>query len=279
MKKLLTSFALLAIAINPFVSSQAGTPAEDTEAFRAYFQKTLGSKVDLNDLINGTYALNEDARSQWEDIEEFPPYEIDIEKGSDIYAKTFKNGKSFASCFGDDVSSIRGKYPYHDEEKDTVVTLEGDINKCLTDNGEKPFKWKRGKIAEVSAYIAYEGRGGKIDVQPKTEKAIAWYNKGKNFFYAKRGQLNFSCADCHVYNANRQVRVESLSPALGHPSHFPVYRSKWGGLGTLHRRYGGCNKNIRAKPFKAQSDQYKALEYFQAVMSNGMELNGPGARK
>jgi len=279
MKKLLRSIALLAIAFNPFVAVHAGTPAEDTEAFRAYFQKTLGAKVDLNELINGTYALNEDARSQWEDIEEFPPYEIDIDKGSDIYAKAFKNGKSFASCFGDDVSSIRAKYPYHDEEKDTVVTLEGDINKCLTDNGEKPFKWKKGKIAEVSAYIAYEGRGGKIDVQPKTEKALAWYNKGKKFFYAKRGQLNFSCADCHVYNANRKVRVESLSPALGHPSHFPVYRSKWGGLGTLHRRYGGCNKNIRAKPFKAQSDQYKALEYFQAVMSNGMELNGPGARK
>jgi len=279
MKKLLTSIAFMAIAINPFISAHAGTPTEDTKAFRAYFQKTLGAKVNLSEFINGTYALNEDARSQWEEIEEFPPYEIDIEKGADIYAKEFKNGKSFASCFGDDLSSIRAKYPYHDEDKDTIVTLEGDINKCLTDNGEKPFKWKKGKVAEVSAYIAYEGRGGKIDVQPKTEKALAWYNKGKQFFYAKRGQLNFSCADCHVYNVNRRVRVEPLSPALGHPSHFPVYRSKWGGLGTLHRRYGGCNKNIRAKPFKAQSDEYRALEYFQAVMSNGMELNGPGARK
>ena len=279
MKNLLTLFAFFAMTVSPLVTAQAGTPAEDTAALRAYFQKTLGAKVDLNTLKDGTYALNEDARSQWEEIEEFPPYEIDLDKGAEIWDKPFKNGKTFASCFDGELSGIRAKYPYHDEEKDTVVTLEGDINKCLTDNGEKPFKWKKGNIAAVSAHIAYAGRGGKIDVQPKTEKALAWYNKGKNFFYTKRGQLNFSCADCHVYNANKRVRVESLSPALGHPSHFPVFRSKWGELGTLHRRYGGCNKNIRAKPFKAQSDEYKALEYFQAVMSNGLELNGPGARK
>ena len=279
MKKLFTSFAFLTFALGAFSSVNAGTPTEDTKALRAYFQKTLGAKVDLNDLINGTYALNENARSQWEEIEEFPPYEIEIDKGAEIWETNFKNGKSFATCFGDDLSGTRAKYPYHDEDKDTIVTLEGDINKCLTDNGEKPFKWKKGNIAAVSAYIAYQGRGGKINVQPTTEKAVAWYNKGKNFFYSKRGQLNMSCADCHVYNANRMVRAEPLSPALGHPSHFPVFRSKWGELGTLHRRYGGCNENIRAKGFKAQGDEYKSLEYFQAVMSNGMELNGPGARK
>jgi len=279
MKKLFKSIALIAIMLSPSFVVYASSPAEDTAALRAFFQKKFGDKLNLEDLKDGTYALNEDARSQWEDIEEFPPYEIDIDKGEGIWNKKFKNGKSMADCFSGEVSSIRGRYPYHDEESDQVVTLEGDINKCLKDNGEKPLKWKKGKLAAVSAYIAYQGRGGKIDVQPKTEKALAWYNKGKNFFYAKRGQLNFSCADCHVYNANNRVRVEPLSAALGHVTHFPVYRSKWGGLGTLHRRYGGCNKNIRAKPFKAQSPQYRALEYFQAVMSNGMELNGPGARK
>ncbi len=277
MKKLITSVALLVIAL-PFVTAQASTPAEDTEAFRSYFKKAVPD-VKFEDFQNGVYALDADSRSQWEEIEEFPPYEIALDNGAQLWEKPFKNGKSFASCFGDDISGTRAKYPYHDEAKDTIVTLEGDINKCLTDNGEKPFKWKKGNIAAVSAYVAYQGRGGKIDVHPKTEKAKAWYDKGKKFFYAKRGQLNLACADCHVYNFNRKVRSELLSPALGHPSHFPVFRTKWGEMGTLHRRYGGCNKNIRAKPFKAQSDEYKALEYFQAVMSNGIELNGPGARK
>jgi len=276
MKKLITSVALVALALTPVVTAQA-SPADDTKAFRAYFKKNL-SNANLEDFKNGVYTLDADARSQWEEIEEFPPYEIALDKGADLWDKKFANGKSFASCFGD-VSKVRAKYPYHDEKQDTIITLEGDINKCLTDNGEKPFKWKKGKIAAVSAHIAYAGRGGKINVQPKTQKALAWYNKGKNFFYAKRGQLNMACADCHVYNFNKKIRGDLLSPALGHPTHFPVFRSKWGNLGTLHRRYGGCNKQVRAKPFKAQGKEYKALEYFQAVMSNGMELNGPGARK
>ncbi len=276
MKKLITTVALFALVLTPFVTVQA-TPSEDKAALRDYFKKTLAGK-NLDDFINGVYALDDDARSQWEEIEEFPPYEIDLDTGSELWDKKFKNGKSFESCFGD-ISKVRAKYPYHDEAKDTIITLEGEINKCLTDNGEKPFKWKKGKIAAVSAHIAYAGRGGKISVVPKTEKAIAWYNKGKQFFFAKRGQLNLSCADCHVYNANRRARGDLLSPMLGHSSHFPVFRSKWGNLGTLHRRYGGCNKNVRAKPFKAQSDEYKALEYYQAAMADGMELNGPGARK
>jgi sulfur-oxidizing protein SoxA len=128
--------------------------------------------------------------------------------------------------------------------------------------------------------MAYTSRGNKTNVVvPGDEGAMAAYTRGKNHFYAKRGQLNMSCADCHQWNAGNRIRADLLSPALGHTTHFPVYRSKWGGLGTMHRRYGGCNKQVRAKPFKPQSDEYQALEYFHTYMSNGLVMNGPGARK
>jgi len=277
MKKLVTSVTLLALSLSPFIMVQA-SPENDIKELRAYYKKNMPS-ADFDDYKNGIYTFNKGAREQWEEIEEFPPYEIDLDNGEELWGKSFKNGKSFTDCFGSDLSKIRPKYPYHDEGKDTIVTLEGEINKCLKDNGEKPFKWKKGKLAAVSAYIAKAADGTRIDTMPKSEKAIAWYNKGKKFFYAKRGQLNLSCADCHVYSASKWIRGDNLGPAIGHTTHFPVFRSKWGALGTLHRRYGGCNKNIRAQPFKAQSDEYKALEYFEAVMSNGLEINGPGSRK
>ncbi len=277
MKKLITSVALLAVTLSPILTAQA-TPAQDRAAFRNYFKKNTSSK-NLDDYINGNYTYSKNAREQWQEIEEFPPYEIDVDAGEELWNKPFKNGKTYASCLGSDVSKLRQKYPYVDNAKNTVVTLEGSINKCRTDNGEKPFKWKKGKLAQVSAYVAYQGRGNPITTEPKTAKELAWYNKGKNFFYAKRGQLNLSCADCHVYSASKHIRGNVLGPALGQPSHFPVFRSKWGSLGTLHRRFGGCNKNVRAKPFKAQSDEYKALEYFEYVMSNGLKLNGPANRE
>jgi sulfur-oxidizing protein SoxA len=74
------------------------------------------------------------------------------------------------------------------------------------------------------------------------------------------------------------VRADLLSPALGQTSHFPVYRKKWGGLGTLHRRYGGCNKQVRAKPLKAQSAEYRALELYETYMATDLPLTAPGNR-
>lgn len=161
-----------------------------------------------------------------------------------------------------------------------MVTLELAINDCRKANGEIPLKWKKGPIAKISAYMAYTSRGNVFDIQiPDDPRALAAYERGKKHFYQKRGQLNMACADCHKFYSGNMVRADLLSPALGHLTHFPVYRSKRRGLGATHRRYGGCNKQVRAKPFKAQSAEYRALEYFHTYMSNGLAVNGPGARK
>lgn len=283
MKKIITTvFSAIAFTMVSIGSVQAVDPKADLESFQNYFKKKF-TDTEFADYKNGVYSIDKASREQWEEIEEFPPYEIMVDKGEELWDTKFANGKSYADCFNDDLENIRVKYPYVDEEKDKVMTLEAAINDCRTANGEKPFKWKKGKIAYLSSYIAYQGRGKIIDVKLDTEKAKKWYEKGKQFFYAKRGQLNMACADCHVYSSGQFARSEKLSPAIGHTTGFPVLRAKWTkkdeGIGTLHRRYGGCNKNIRAKPFKAQSDEYRALELFETYMSNGLELNGPSARK
>jgi len=219
-KTVIMTVAALAIGVSAIAGSVATAgPAEDISAFQTYFKKRFAD-TEFSDFKNGVYSIHPESREQWESIEDFPPYEIAIDNGSDMW--------------------------------------------------EEPF----------AAYIAFEGRDAPVAVKlPESDKAMAWYEKGKTFFYAKRGQLNLACSDCHVNYSGRMARADTLGPALGHTTHFPVYRSKWGNMGTLHRRYAGCNTNVRAKPFKAQSDEYKALEYFQTLMSNGLEFNGPGARK
>jgi sulfur-oxidizing protein SoxA len=268
----------LALAWTAPVVVQAG-PEQDLQDIRSYFNKRFPD-TPFNDFVNGVYSIDQASREQWEAIEEFPPYELNIEKGKELFNTPFKNGKTYASCFRNDGIGIRQDYPYYDSASGKVVTLESAINDCRTQNGEEPLGWQKGAIADISAYMAYTSRGNKINVAiPSDEGAQAAYQRGKQHFYAKRGQLNLSCADCHQYNAGNRVRADLLSPALGHTSHFPVYRSKWGGLGTLHRRYGGCNKQVRFKAFKPQSDEYRSLELFHSYISNGLELNGPGARK
>lgn len=269
---------ILMVALCVPLSAQA-TPEEDLKSFREYFKKRFPD-TPFDDFINGVYAIDASSREQWESIEEFPPYEINFENGEELFNAPFNNGKNYASCFPNKGVGIKDRYPYFDPKSNTVKTLEQAINECREKNGEKPLSYGKGDIADISAYMAYTTRGKEINVKiPDDPRAKEWYERGKHHFYAKRGQLNLACADCHVYYSGNKLRADLLSPALGQVSHFPVYRSKWGGLGTLHRRYSGCNKQVRAKPFDPQSDEYRALEYFHTYMSNGLEFNGPGARK
>jgi len=277
MKKIITAAALAALVALPV--TVFSTPERDLSEFRSYYKNRFPD-TPFADFQNGVYSIDPASREQWEDIEEFAPYELNISKGEELFNKPFANGKTYASCFENGGIGIRQNYPYFDTESGEVKTLELEINECRKANGEKPLKWKKGPIADISAYMAYTSRGNVFNIViPDDPRAQAAYERGKKHFYTKRGQMNMACADCHYFYAGNMIRADLLSPALGHLTHFPVYRSKWGGIGTTHRRYGGCNKQVRAKPFKAQSAEYRALEYFHTYMSNGLEVNGPGARK
>ncbi|MDH3538096.1 MAG: sulfur oxidation c-type cytochrome SoxA [Gammaproteobacteria bacterium] len=276
MKKLIALGIACLIAV-PLIGM--ATPQQDLSEFRAYYKQRFPG-TPFEDYINGVYSIDPASREQWQEIEEFPPYELNISAGEELFNKPFANGKTYASCFENGGMGIRQNYPYFDTELGEVITLELAINRCREANGEKPLKWKRGPIADISAYMAYTSRGKIFDIKiPDDPRALAAYERGKKHFYQKRGQLNMACADCHKFYAGNMVRADLLSPALGQLTHFPVYRSKWGGMGTTHRRYGGCNEQVRAKAYPAQSEEYRALEYFHTYMSNGLAVNGPGARK
>lgn len=273
-KLLLASFAA-AIA----VSAQAATPEKDNEVFQDFF-KARFPEVPAEEYANGAYAIDPIGRENWEAIEEFPPYELFVDDGKAMWETAFANGKGYKDCFPDG-PGVAHKYPHWDKEQGMVMTLPLALNQCREKHGEKPLKYKKGDINKILSYMAYESRGNKTNVViPEDDpRALEAYEKGKHFYFTRRGQLNFSCATCHMQNAGMKIRSEVLSPALGQTTHFPVYRSKWGTVGTLHRRFTGCNKQVRAKPFEAQGEEYRNLEYFVTHMSNGLELNGPGARK
>ena len=279
MKSIFQKLALLALSGGIAFAAQATTPEEDLAAFQNFFKNRFPG-VPMEEYSNGVYAIDPIGRENWEAIEEFPPYEPFIDEGRSMWETPFANGKTYQDCFPDG-PAIEGKYPYWDKQQSKVITLPLALNQCREANGEKPLKYKKGPINNILSYIAYESRGQitNVVVPGDDPKALAAYEAGKKFYYTRRGQLSFSCATCHLQNAGMKIRSDILSPALGHTTHFPVYRSKWGTVGTLHRRFTGCNKQVRAKPFEAQGDEYRNLEYFLTYMSNGLPLNGPGSRK
>jgi len=259
--------------------SLLASPEDDLKVFQSFFHKRFPDVVNT-EFGNGTYAIDPVGRANWEAIEEFPPYEPMIDEGRQMWKKPFANGKTYKDCLPSG-PALGKDYPQWDKKGGRVVTLALALNECREANGEKALPYKKGKLASLLAFIAFESRGQVTDVKIPSEdpRALEAYAKGKQFYFARRGQLNFSCATCHLQNVGMRIRSEILSPALGQTTHWPVYRSKWGELGTLHRRFGGCNENVRAKAFEAQGEEYRDLEYFLTYMNNGQPLNGPAARK
>ncbi|MCD4759192.1 MAG: sulfur oxidation c-type cytochrome SoxA [Arcobacteraceae bacterium] len=227
----------------------------------------------------GNYAFNRAGIATYEEIKEMPPYEDAIDAGAALYEKKFANGNSLAICFPD--PTIGGDYPMFDESRKEVVSLTQAVNECITSNGEKKWNEKKGDMAKFQAFIANSTKEAekKVNVKIESAEAAAAYERGKEFYYTQRGYLNLSCATCHVQGAAQRVRNESLSQLLGHTTHFPVYRLKWQGLGTLERRMEGCVKDQGQNPPKPSSKTMKELLYFMAYMSNGMAVDGPDIRK
>ena len=269
---------LVVAGARPAAAADGINPDADFKAFRDYFTK-LFPNVPLNDFVNGPYSMDAELRKQWEAIDDFPPYDFAIDRGKAMFATPFKNGKTYGDCFPEKGIGIRQNYPYFDLKTGEVITLELELNRCREANGEEPYSYVKDEMASLTAYMAFTSRGKPFDIKiPNDPRALAAYQKGEEYFYGRRGQLNFSCASCHVQNPGNHIRTEVLAPALGIVAAMPIYRSEWNGMGTMSRRLVTCNSQVRGVPLKPQDEDYRDVEYFLSYMSNGLPISGPGAR-
>lgn len=278
-KKMLFGLAAMGCAMVAPLAAQA-TPEQDLKEFQDYFKKKFPD-VSFDEFSNGIYALPvaKDRREEWESIMEFPPFELELEQGKTLWETPMKSGKTMASCFKNGGVNIVQGYPYWDEATRQVRTLEMDINACRKRNGEAEFTdLNKGPLATVAAYMKSLSKGQRIKLDLSSAGAQEAFEKGKNFYWGRRGQLNFACAHCHVGNAGKFIRGNILSTGLGHGAGFPTYRADWGYIGTLHHRYAGCNNQVRAKPLKPQSEEYRALELYETYMNTGLPLTAPSHR-
>ena len=274
------------IALVDYMEAKFEDPEKNKYTFFPYstddeLKNNITKGIKHQDFAIGNYAFSKQGKFSYDEIKEMPPYEDLVEAGEEIY----NSNAALKACFPD--VTIGGDYPYFDETKKEVVTLTSAINSCVTAAGEKKWGEKKGKMAHLQSYISYSTMEAekKVNIKIDSAEAAAAYERGKEAYYTQRGYLQLSCATCHVQGAGQRVRNESMSQLLGHTTHFPVFRLKWGkdkvenGLGTLERRMTGCNKDQGENPHKANSKWMKELLYFMAYMSNGMNVDGPDVRK
>lgn len=286
MKKLITSLVAGSLMAGSAILVAAPSVDEvksDIAEFQGYFMEKFPG-VSLEEYQDGVNSLPQYAerRANWEMLMEFPPYEEWYELGQEEWATALPNGTMLEDCMADHPTA--NNYPYVDDEGQ-IHTVEGDINNCITSNGGEKESVTSQKMARLTAVYRSKANGMPMAVDYSSEKMRELYAKGREFYWTRRGQLNLSCADCHVKNAGNSMRGDVLSAGLGHGTGFPVYRTKWGRnngkkpLGTIHRRYKGCNEQVRAASFKPGGEEYTALEVYESIMNTGVPLKVPSQRQ
>ena len=205
------------------------------------------------------------------------PAMIFVDQGIDLFEKVDgTEGKACSSCHEDvaEFAGLRTKLPR--VEDGALVTMENLVNDCRTDRmGAEAWKWSKGNMTAMTALISLQSRGMPMDVNIEDEAAPFW-EKGKELYYTRVGQLDMSCSNCHEDNYGTMIRADHLSQ--GQINGFPTYRLKNAKLNSIHGRFKGCMKNIRATPFAEGGDEFKALELYLASRGQGLAVESPSVR-
>ncbi len=204
-----------------------------------------------------------------------------VERGEALWkAAAGAQGRSCASCHGDAPTSMRGvatRYPAWDPGSRRVIDLEGRIQACRREHQDAPMS-ARGSdpLLALAAYVAYQSRGLplKVDIEGAARPA---FERGRLFYYARHGQMNIACAQCHEQHWGKHLLVETISQ--GHGTAYPAYRLEWQALGSLGRRLRACLFGIRAEMPDEGAPELVELAFFLAWRAEGLPLEAPGVRR
>lgn len=272
MKKRLTIGAALVAAMSvaglgvgfsqdrPSVAPPAGSPL--TEVISGYhFRTPETQELQDDDFLNPGFLWVDNGEELWDTVDGAA-------------------GKSCASCHdgaSESMAGVGARYPVYSEAAGKLVNLEQRINQCRADNMEaEPWKWESSELLGMTSYVRHQSRGVPVEVSIDGP-AEEFFEAGRDFYYQRRGQLDMSCASCHESNYGVQLRADLLSQ--GQSNGFPTYRLKWQGVGSLHRRFRGCNQQVRSDRYGYGSDEYVNLELYLAWRGMGLPVETPAVRQ
>jgi sulfur-oxidizing protein SoxA len=270
--------ATITLALGLLASSAfAKTPYHDGTA---EVIKPTDKRHPLSEIVSG-YDFRKPMIRDVQDDDFANPAMLIADHGAELWNKVDGSaGKAlsavFAGCAEVPLDQVGAVYPRYHQGAGKVISLEQVINLCReTAMGAKPYKWESRDMLGITAYIRMQSRGARVNVAVDGPASDA-FQRGKELYYTRVGQLDMSCAHCHEDNYGNYIRADMLSQ--GNINGFPLYRLKWNGVGSTHRRFRGCMKNIRATPLPYGHDDYVALELYVAWRGNGLKVEAPAYR-
>lgn len=184
-----------------------------------------------------------------------------------------------ASCHRelDSMTDVATRYPRFDAGANKVINLTQRVEQCRTEHAKlPPLAYESDELLGLTAALTRlaDGLPFSVDIEGKNGAA---YERGRKYFYTRRGQMNLACHHCHEVNVGKKLRGETLSQ--GHSNGYPTYRLQWQTLGSLHRRLRFCNTAMRAEPFPFGAQQYVDLELFLAWRAADLPIESPAVRR
>lgn len=226
-----------------------------------------------------SYELLSEELKQMQDDDFANPGMMTVDRGRELFQKPGFNGKSCASCHGDEGEKLDpariANYPVYDPE-DGPVTLQMQINQCYADREEEfPMLYDAGELIALETFVRYLARGEKVNVDISGPMR-RHYEAGKEIFHTRIGQRDMACVHCHEYYAGQHLRGQVLNQAQ--VNGFPIYRVTDGQIMSLHEKYIGCYGTLRAMPYQPGSEEYINLEVYMSARGNGLPIETPGVR-
>lgn len=190
-------------------------------------------------------------------------------------------GKSCATCHGDATESMAGlgaNYPKWDEDTQRPINIELQINACREQNmGAEPYKFDAPEQKALTTFIKHQALGDPVQIDLAAGDMQSWWERGKELYYRRTGQLNLACATCHEGYNGQYIRADHLSQ--GNANGFPTYRLKQANMVSLHNRFRGCIRDTRAEYPDAFSDELMALEVYVTWRGQGLSVETPAVRQ
>jgi L-cysteine S-thiosulfotransferase len=204
-----------------------------------------------------------------------------VERGETLWATPAgRRGKSCADCHGDPAGSMKGvraRYPAYDPAVGEPVALEQRINQCRRERMQAdPWPWESEELLAMSAFVGFQSRGLPVEIEVDGPMA-PHFERGREFWFQRRGQLDLACSDCHDDLAGRHLYGDVVSQ--GQSNGFPVYRMLWQTLASLQRMFRWCNTSIRAEPYPFGSGEYVDLEVYLTWRGQGLRVETPAVRR
>lgn len=207
---------------------------------------------------------------------------LGVERGEEIWnTAEGAAGNSCATCHGEAAESMKtvgASYPKWDEDSGKPLNVELRINKCRVENMEaEPYKFGNADQVALTAYVKHQALGSPLAVNLDEGHMQSWWDQGKEVYYTRNGQLNFSCATCHEGAMGKYLRSDHLSQ--GQVNGFPTYRFRDGRLVSLTERMRGCFNDTRGEMPDAFSDEMLALELYVTWRGTGLSVETPSVRQ